>query len=82
MKTKLKVGDLVRIGGHARWGARVPGRGPRHHIKSGTVGSVVHIRDGSVTVSTFDLMQVVGLGVVKLAKQAMRKREQYQNRRG
>lgn len=86
MKTKLKVGDLVRVGGHARRGARrgarVEGRGPRHHIKSGTVCTVVSLQDNYVTVQTSDLMQMVGLGVVKLAKQAMRKRDEYKNRRG
>lgn len=43
---------------------------------------MLDIHDGNVTVSTFDLTQVVGLGALKLAKQAMRKRDQYQDRRG
>ena len=84
MKAQYKAGDLVRVGGHARYGVRVEGRGPRHHIKSGTVCTVVvdNPEDGDITVRGPECMQVVGKAVVKLAKQAMRKRGEYADRRG
>lgn len=77
--SKYQVGDLVRVSGHA---PRLPRRHPlwaRHHIKSGTVCTVV----GPEMVETpWGLQQLVHPDQWKLAKQAMRKRAQYAARRG
>lgn len=76
--SKYQVGDLVRVSGHARY---LPRRHPlwaRHHIKSGMVCTVV----GPETVQTPNgLQQTVHQDQWKLAKQAMRKRDEYAARR-
>lgn len=82
-KQEFKVGDLVRVGGHR---LDLPRRNPdlvRHGIRSGTVCTVrsgIHT-DGTVWVDGPEYPQWVSCGQLKLAKQAMRKRDEYAARR-
>ena len=81
-KQEFKVGDLVRVSGHARYLPRRNEDWPRHHIKSGTVCRVLHFAsDGCVSVEAPEWPQVVHTAQLKLAKQAMRKRGEYAARR-
>lgn len=77
-KQEFKVGDLVRVSGHARWLPRRNENWARHHIKSGTVCTVVG--PGCVA-HPHGVQQLVHQDQWKLAKQAMRKRDEYKNRR-
>jgi hypothetical protein len=81
-RKELKVGDLVRV----------PGRHVTkywHAFKAGTVVEVVGINEelGDATLQGFEpgsgILQTQWLSLrhLKLAKQAMKKRDQYKNRR-
>lgn len=75
-RKELKVGDLVRItAGGAEYGSA-------HAV--GAVGEVVEWpnRYGNVTVKVGTLNQGLGRECVKLATQAMKKRDMYEARRG
>lgn len=81
MTTKFKAGDLVRV----------PGRSTSrlcygHGHPQGAVCLVVEgpSLDGDFEVRhpSGDFTQLIHGSVLKLAKQAMRKRDQYQDRRG
>lgn len=81
-KQEFKVGDLVRVGGHARYLPRRNEGWPRHHVKSGTVCRVNQILWAEcVLVEAPEWPQVVHPDQLKLAKQAMRKRDEYAARR-
>lgn len=80
MKTKLKAGDLVRVPGRT-----VSFRCYQHSLPQGAVAEVVEYwADGDVQVKhpgdTYS--QLVHHSMLKLAKQVMRKRDAYANRRG
>lgn len=77
-KQEFKVGDLVRVSGHTFSQERRNELWPRHRIKSGTVCTVT----GHGVVQTSDgHQQCVVEQQWKLAKQAMRKRDEYAARR-
>lgn len=80
-KQEFKPGDLVRV----------PGRGSSdlcygHDLPQGAVCEVQRVWGSLVDLlhpcGTKSYVQGVDSTVLKLAKQAMRKREQYENRRG
>lgn len=82
-KQGFKVGDLVRIRGYTLRG------GCGHHVQQGAVCRVTNPCNsrGNVEVSgphryaDRNIAQGVFPSHVKLAKQAMRKRDEYKNRR-
>lgn len=77
-KQEFKVGDLVRVSGHARHLPRRNEDWARHHIKSGTVCTVA---GAGFVVAPDGMGQIVHTDQWKLAKQAMRERDEYKNRR-
>ena len=82
-KQELEVGDLVRVGGHTLALPRRNVDWTRHGIASGTVCEVLRLGmvDGTVEVQGPTYSQLVSPGQLKLAKQAMRKRDEYAARR-
>ena len=84
MKREIKDGDLVRVRGGTLEG------GYGHSIKQGAVCEVIRTVNGLGFVDikgprrfgTGDVLQGVDINHLKLAKQAMNKREQYSERRG
>lgn len=77
-KQEFKVGDLVRVSGHALWLPRRNENWARHRIKSGTVCTVA---GPEFVVLPSGVGQIVHPDQWKLAKQAMRKRDEYAARR-
>ena len=77
-KQEFKVGDLVRVSGHARWLPRRNENWARHHIKSGTV---CRVAGSEFVVAPDGVGQIVHPDKWRLANQAMRKRDKYAARR-
>lgn len=78
-RKELQVGDLVRVSASNRRLYRVG-----HFHKAGAVGVVESLpedTDNCHLVRVGTTPQYVPTGLLKLAKQAMKKRDQYQNRR-